>query len=113
MEILFKKIAGFSEISITKRSKTIYYDLDTINEAKTQEGSIAFGAWPNAMNESGITVLTLDGLHPTDSEYTCTGELSLIYKDINVNFALREFITFLSSPTARQVIVASGGLPEE
>ena len=113
LAILLKTVPGFAEIAFTKRARTTFSDPLTVAETAGQANAIAYGTWPNVRTEKKIRVLKLDGLHPDSSDYPYVGQLSLIYKERNLDGLLEDFVEFLSSPMAHEAILAAGALPVE
>ena len=111
--VLLKTVTGFADIEFTTRAKTTFSDPITIAETAKQNNAIAYGTWPNIRTEDGVHPLKLNGVGPSDPDYLYVGQLSLIFKEKNLTGTLRDFIGFLSTPEAREIILAAGALPVE
>ncbi len=111
LKVLLKSLSQFSKIEITPRSRTTFSDPLTITTCSQTPNSIAFGTWPNIINNKNVVPLKLNNISPTDSEYPCFGTLALIYKEENLEGDLKKFINFLSTKAASDAIKKAGGIP--
>jgi phosphate transport system substrate-binding protein len=107
--VLLASFPGFKDISLTPKSKTTFTDQETLELTARKEGTIAFGNYINA-KQYDVTVVSIEGKKPTNSDYPCTGTLALIFKEINKTGVIAQFVDFATSPTAQKVIIDAGGL---
>jgi phosphate transport system substrate-binding protein len=110
LSVLLKSFPGFADIMLTSKSKTTYTDQDTCLLAASKANTIAFGTYINAKNYN-VDVVSIDGKHPSQSDYPYTGTLALIYKEKNKKGAVKKFLEFAASATARKAIKEAGGIP--
>ena len=78
--------------------------------AEKKADTIAFGTYGDAKNYD-VTVLKIDGKHPTDTGYPYAGELALIYKEKNYSGSIKEFVSFAKSNKSHAAIKEAGGMP--
>lgn len=101
---------GWATLEFTVRSKTAHTTQEAIETTRQVEGAIAFGPYANPLEE-GLTVLRIDGAHPTDQTYPSAVTLALIYKDGTLEPDMKSFIDYSLSDEARTVIRSFGGVP--
>lgn len=111
LEVLTDTLPCFKGLEITKKSKTTFSDPETVETTGKTSAAIAFGTWPNVMNNKQVKALNIGGNKPTSPEYTYVGILALIYKEKNNTGNIKQFIDFTTSPAARSVITAAGAIP--
>ncbi len=111
--VLNETLPGFKDITLTPISKTAYTDQQNLEECSKQKNAIAFGTWADAKYETGVRVLKLNGMHPTDPKYPFIGPLSLVYKEKNYNGKVKKFVEFISSDAGRKAVIEAGGLTVE
>ena len=110
LEVLLASFQGFSNITLTSRSKTTFTDQETLEITEKTEGTIAWGDYINTRN-SAVDILTINGKSPTDADYPYTGTLALIFKEKNRTGDIAKFVEFAVSPATHDVIKGAGGLP--
>lgn len=110
LSVLLKTLPGFSDITITNKSKTTYNDQETFKACEDTKNSIAFGTYGNARNHN-VDILTIDGKNPTDKDYSYFGTLALIFKEKNLTGNIAKFVAFANSAAANEAILAAGGVP--
>ena len=110
LQVLRASMPGWQELKFSPRSKTAVTTQDAINTARDVKGAIAFGPY-SAPLEEGLSVLTIDGHHPTDQNYPSAVTLALIYKDGTMDADMQAFIDYSHSDKARELIENFGGVP--
>ena len=110
LSVLRDAFPGFKDLEITEKSKTTNSDSEACELTEKKADTIAFGTLGNA-KEYDVTILKIDGKHPTDTDYPYTGELALIYKDKNLSGKVKDFVSFATSDQSHGVIKEAGGMP--
>lgn len=110
LEVLTETFPGFKDITITPKSKTTFSDQETIEFVTGKNGTIAFGTYADARN-ADVIILTIDGKKAATPEYAYNGILALIFKEKNRVGGIEQFVGFVTSPEAREVILQAGGIP--
>ncbi|MEM5581793.1 MULTISPECIES: substrate-binding domain-containing protein [unclassified Roseibium] len=110
LQVLKATMPGWQDLEFSPRSKTAHTTQDAIASARDVEGAIAFGPYSRPL-EDGLTVLEIDGSHPTDDAYPSAVTLALIYKDGTLDSDMEAFITYSRSSEARASIRNFGGVP--
>ena len=110
LQVLRKSFPGFSEITLTKKSKTTFSDPSTCELVENKENTIAFGTYANARNHN-VNILTIDGKKVSDPDYLYVGTLALVFKDKNKTGHVDKFIDFATSKAAHEAIRAAGSVP--
>ncbi len=110
LSVLLKTFPGFSDTTITSRSKTTFNDQETCRSCVDTKNTIAFGTYVNARNYN-VDILTINSKSPTDKDYPYYGTLALIYKKKNLTGNVAEFVAFAGSTAAHEAILAAGGVP--
>ncbi|BBO69020.1 phosphate ABC transporter substrate-binding protein [Desulfosarcina alkanivorans] len=108
--VLLKSFPGFSEITLTPRSKTTLSDPSTCELAESKADAIAFGTYANARNYN-VDILTIDGKAPTEMDYPYAGTLALIFKEKNKTGSVKKFVEFSTSSASHAAIRQAGALP--
>ncbi|ASP35347.1 PstS family phosphate ABC transporter substrate-binding protein [Labrenzia sp. VG12] len=110
LQVLKATMPGWDELTFSPRSKTALTTQEAIETARGVEGAIAFGPYSSPL-ENGLSVLEIDGHHPTDDSYPSAVTLALIYKDGTLEEDMQAFISFSQSDQARDLIRNFGGVP--
>ncbi|MBI9087319.1 MAG: substrate-binding domain-containing protein [Desulfobacterales bacterium] len=110
LSVLLKTFPGFSDITLTAKSKTTYSDPDTCQLTANKANTIAFGTYANAKNYD-LDVLAIEGVQPTSPDYQYAGTLALIFKEKNKAGTIQNFLDFIVTASAKQVIEKTGGIP--
>ncbi|WP_306142739.1 PstS family phosphate ABC transporter substrate-binding protein [Roseibium sp. MMSF_3412] len=110
LQVLRGSMPGWKDLKFSARSKTAVTTQDAINTAMNVEGAIAFGPYSRPL-ESGLSVLKVDGHHPTDDSYPSAVTLALIYKDGTMDDEMEAFVDFSRSEKAHALIKNYGGVP--
>jgi len=110
LQVLRASMPGWKELEFSPRSKTALTTQEAISSARKVEGAIAFGPYSRPL-EDGLSVLKIDGHHPTDEGYPSTVTLALIYKDGTMDDGMKAFIDYVLSDHARDLIRNFGGVP--
>ncbi|EAV41128.1 hypothetical protein SIAM614_01926 [Stappia aggregata IAM 12614] len=110
LQVLRATMLGWTDLEFSPRSKTALTTQDSISSAREVEGAIAFGPYSKPL-EDGLTVLKIDGHHPTDPEYPSSVTLALIYKEGTLDEDMKAFIDYAQSGQAHTLISNYGGVP--
>ncbi|WP_428688603.1 PstS family phosphate ABC transporter substrate-binding protein [Roseibium sp.] len=112
LQVLRATMPGWRDMEFSPRSKTALTTQDAISSAREVEGAIAFGPYSRPLEE-GLSVLKIDGHHPTDDGYPSAVVLALIYKEGTMDDQMKAFIDFSQSEKARTMIRNYGGVPTQ
>lgn len=110
LQVLKSTMPGWKDLEFSPRSKTALTTQDAIETAREVEGAIAFGPYSRPL-EDGLTVVKIDGHHPTDDGYPSAVTLALIYKAGTLDADMEAFLAFSRSDQARALIRNYGGVP--
>lgn len=110
LQVLRASMPGWKDLKFAARSKTAVTTQDAINTAMDVEGAIAFGPYSQPL-ETGLSVLKIDGHHPTDEAYPSAVTLALIYKEGTLDGEMEAFVDFSRSHEAHALIENYGGVP--
>jgi len=109
LQVLKTTMPGWQELEFSPRSKTALTTQEAIKTAREVEGAIAFGPYSRPL-EDGLTVLNIDGHHPTDVSYPSAVTLALIYKAGTLDGDMEAFLSYSQSDEARALIRNYGGV---
>lgn len=109
LKVLRASMPGWDVLEISPRSKTAVTTQEAIETARNVKGAIAFGPYSRLL-EQGLSVLKIDGFHPTSEDYPSAVTLALIYKDQQMDDQMKAFIDYASSDEARELITNYGGV---
>lgn len=110
LSVLRASMPGWKDLPLTARSKTATTTQEAVETVKRVSGAIGFGPYSKDLTH-GTVVLEIDGRKPHDDAYPSAVTLSLIHKASTLDDASRDFLTFATSPAARQVVIEGGGVP--
>ncbi|WP_460081961.1 PstS family phosphate ABC transporter substrate-binding protein [Roseibium sp. LAB1] len=110
LQVLQATMPGWTDLQFSPRSKTALTTQEAISSAREVEGAIAFGPYSKSLEE-GLSVLKIDGHHPTEDGYPSSGTLALIYKEGTLDEEMKAFIDFAQSGQAHTLISNYGGVP--
>ena len=110
LQVLRASMPGWGDLKFSPRSKTAVTTQEAINTAMDVEGAIAFGPYSKPLEE-GLSVLKVDGSHPTDQNYPSAVTLALIYKDGSMDAQMEAFVDYSMSDKAHKLIENFGGVP--
>jgi len=110
LQVLKSSMPGWQDLEFSPRSKTALTTQEAISSVREVDGAIAFGPY-SAPLEEGLTVLRIDGHHPTEDGYPSAVTLALIYKDGTLDSNMEAFIAFVRSGQAQELIRNYGGVP--
>ncbi|GGG26503.1 PstS family phosphate ABC transporter substrate-binding protein [Chelatococcus composti] len=108
--VLRATMPGWDNLVITDKSKTAFTTQEGIESVRDVEGAIGWGPYSTSLPEQ-IVVLSVDGLFPTDEGYPSANTIELIYNEKTVTPEARDFLAFISSPEAREIVRRMGGVP--
>lgn len=110
LKILKQTFPGFTDITVTDKSKITVSQAETVEAVERIKGSIAYGSLGNAQN-ADVTVIAIGDKTGSDSDYPYVGELALIYKEENYTGSVKKFVEFATSEAAHEAIKNAGGIP--
>lgn len=110
LQVLRNSMPGWKELQMSPRSKTAVTTQEAISTARVVKGAIAFGPYSRLL-EDGLSVLKVDGAHPTDESYPSAVTLALIYKDGTMDDQMKTFIDYSQSDQAHELMEDFGGVP--
>jgi phosphate transport system substrate-binding protein len=110
LNVLRNTMPGWKSLVITEKSKTATTTQDGVDTVKSVEGAIGFGPYTREL-EDNLTVLRIDGRHPTDRDYPSAVTLSIIYKEATITSEARRFLEFFRTAKARTLLANMGSVP--
>ena len=111
LAVLRNTLPGWKELQFDKeRSKIAVTTQEAFDSVEKNEGAIGFGPYSRDLDQR-FTVLRLNGISPTDSNYPSAVTLLLIYRDATVTPAARKFMDFIFTEKAQDVVRELGGIP--
>jgi phosphate transport system substrate-binding protein len=108
--VLRESMPGWSDLAITEKSKTATSTQEAVETVREVAGAIGFGPYSKPLDQ-GLTVLRVDGHHPTDMEYPSSVVLALIYMSNTQDPDALSFIKFVETPQAQEIIAGLGSVP--
>ncbi len=110
LQVLRASMPGWKDLTISPRSKTALTTQDAISTARETRGAIAFGPYSRPLEE-GLSIISINGSHPTADDYPSAVTLALIYKDGTLDDDMTSFIDYSRSEKAHELIRNFGGVP--
>ena len=101
---------GWKNLAITEKSKTAVTTQDCVDTVKDVPGAIGFGPFTKGL-EMELSVLKIDGHHPTDRSYPSAVTLTFVHKESTVTPEAKQFITYARTGKAKTVLTSMGGVP--
>jgi phosphate transport system substrate-binding protein len=111
-KLLLESFPGFKDITITPKSKTTYSTPEALSLLESKPGTIVFGAYDVA-KAGQVKVLTIDGKSPTDPDYPYFVTSGIVFKEEQNTGDLKNFVDFVTSEDAHEIIKEAGGLPPQ
>jgi phosphate transport system substrate-binding protein len=112
LAVLRDTLPGWKELKFNPdRSKLATSTQDAYASVRTVSGAIGFGPYSAELGASGLKVIAINGIAPTETQYPSALTLSLIYRDTTVTKAARDFIDFVFTYAGRKAIVDNGAVP--
>ncbi len=112
LAVLRDTLPGWKELQFDPdRSKLATSTQDTFASVRSVPGAIGFGPYTADLGASGLKVIAINGVAPTDLNYPSAVTLSLIYRDATVTKAAFAFIDFIFTPAGRKAIIDNGAMP--
>ncbi len=108
--VLRESMPGWSDLAITEKSKTATSTQEAVDTVREVAGAIGFGPYSKPLDQ-GLTVLRVDGHHPTDMEYPSSVVLALIFMNTMQDPDALSFIKFVETPQAHEIIAGLGSVP--
>lgn len=108
--ILRASMPGWKTLDIAERSKTAVSTQEAIETVRATPGAIGFGPYTRSL-DTGTTVLTIDGRHPTAPGYPSNGVLAFVYRNDTVTPDAKKFVTFALSKPSLAVLRDFGAVP--
>lgn len=110
LKTLRASMPGWRDLVLTPRSKTAVTTQDAVLSVKETEGAIGFGPRSSAIDK-GLTILVLEGIESTSAAYPSAVTVSLVTKSgVDLGDA-QDFVAFVKSAEAQDLILAMGGIP--
>lgn len=111
LAVLRYTLPGWKELKFNEdRSKLATTTQDAFDAVERHEGAIGFGPYSRDLDKR-FTILSVNGLHPTDPAYPSAVTLSLIYREATLTKAARQFIDFVFTANAQAVVRDLGAIP--
>jgi phosphate transport system substrate-binding protein len=110
LTVLRASMPGWQDLAITEKSKTATSTQEAVETVRDVAGAIGFGPYSKPLEE-GLTVLRVDGHHPTDFDYPSSVVLALIHMSTIKDADALAFLTFAESPQVQGIITNLGSLP--
>ena len=111
LAVLRDTLPGWKDLQFNKeRSKIAVTTQEAFDSVQNNQGAIGFGPYSRDLDQR-FTILRVDGLRHTDSNYPSAVTLSLIYRDATVTKAAGKFIDFVFTEKAQAVVRELGGIP--
>ena len=110
LQVLRQSMPGWKNLAITEKSKTAVTTQDCIDTVKEVPGTIGFGPFTKAL-EMELSVLKIDGHHPTDRSYPSAVTLTFVHKDATLTPEAKQFIAYAKTGKAKTVLTSMGGVP--
>lgn len=112
LAVLRDTLPGWKELRFNPdRSKLATSTQDAFASVRAVAGAIGFGPYTADLAGSGLNVIAVNGIAPTDLQYPSAVTLSLIYRDTTVTKSALAFIDFIFTPTGRKAILENGAIP--
>jgi phosphate transport system substrate-binding protein len=108
--VLRASMPGWHDFEITDKSKTATSTQEAIETVREVAGAIGFGPYSKPLDQ-GLTVLRIDGRHPTDLEYPSSVVLALIHLNTISDAGALAFLKFVESPKVHDIIASLGSVP--
>lgn len=108
--VLRQSMPGWKDLVITENSKTATTTQENTETVREVQGTIGFGPFSKSL-EQGVTILKIDGRHPTDAAYPSSVELALIFTEKTVTPDARAFVKFVKTTKAHDVMASLGSIP--
>jgi phosphate transport system substrate-binding protein len=108
--VLRQSMPGWKDLTITEKSKMAVTTQECIDTVKEVPGAIGFGPFTKAL-EMELSVLKIDGHHPTDRAYPSAVTLSFVHKESTVTPDAKRFIGYMKAAKAKTVLTSMGGVP--
>ena len=111
LAVLRDTLPGWKDLQFNKeRSKIAVTTQEAFDSVEQNQGAIGFGPYSRDLDHR-FTILRVNGLRPTDSNYPSAVTISLIYRDATVTKAADKFIDFVFTEKAQVIVRALGGIP--
>lgn len=110
LSVLRKTMPGWADLKFTDRSKIAVTTQDAVETVKSTKGAIGFGPFSRVL-ESSVTVLKVDGLHPTDEDYFSAVTVSYVWRRDDLRDEALAFVRYGNSEKAKKLLMALGAMP--
>jgi phosphate transport system substrate-binding protein len=108
--VLRATMPGWSDLEITSRSKMAFTTQESFDIVRQVEGTIGFGPYSKYLG-SDLTVLKLNGMHPTDPDYPSANTISYVYKDDVVTREALSVVDYAKGDKAKTFLSQIGAVP--
>jgi phosphate transport system substrate-binding protein len=111
LAVLRDTLSGWKDLQFNKqRSKIATTTQEAFASVEKQQGAVGFGPYSRDL-EKRFTIISMDGVYPTDSSYPSAVTLSLIYRDATITEAAHKFIHFVYTEKAQNILREFGAIP--
>ncbi|MBZ0149311.1 MAG: substrate-binding domain-containing protein [Pseudorhodoplanes sp.] len=112
LAVLRDTLPGWKELRFNPdRSKLATSTQDAFASVRAVAGAIGFGPYTADLVGSGLKVIAVNGIAPTDLRYPSAVTLSLIYRDATVTKSALAFVDFIFTPAGKKAILENGAIP--
>lgn len=112
LAVLRDTLPGWKELQFNPdRSKLATSTQDAFASVRAVAGAVGFGPYTTDLAGSGLKVIAINGVAPTDLHYPSAVTLSLIYRDATVTKSALAFIDFVFTPAGKKAILENGAIP--
>ena len=112
LAVLRDTLPGWKELRFNPdRSKLATSTQDAFASVRAVAGAIGFGPYTADLVGSGLKVIAVNGIAPTDLRYPSAVTLSLIYRDATVTKSALAFVDFIFTPACKKAILENGAIP--
>ena len=112
LAVLRDTLPGWKELQFNPdRSKLATSTQDAFASVRAVAGAIGFGPYTADLVGSGLKVIAVNGIAPTDLRYPSAVTLSLIYRDATVTKSALAFLDFIFTPAGKKAILENGAIP--
>lgn len=108
--VLRSTMPGWSDLAITSKSKMAFTTQESFDIVREVDGAIGFGPYSKYLG-ADLTVLKLNGMHPTDPDYPSSNTISYIYKDDVVTREALSVVKYAKGRKAKTFLNQIGAVP--
>ncbi|HMB48437.1 MAG TPA: substrate-binding domain-containing protein [Afifellaceae bacterium] len=108
--VLRATMPGWKDLEITSKSKMALTTQESFDTVASVNGAIGFGPYSKFL-DGDLTIVSLNGMHPTDKSYPSFNTISYIFKNDTVTPEAMSIIDYATGPKARKFLSRIGGVP--